>query len=408
MLRRMRRNILGFAPSMSLAAILSATAPSVDRPGTSRAQLVFAAQTLVEYQARQAIQAGAEQIFVLVDAVTPFLSRMVDRFAESGAQLYLIRDMTGLIRQLPRESDVLLFADGAVIDPRYVAQLARAEGNALLVAPDDSTTAHLERLDAQHRWAGLARVSPATLFNTLDLIGDWDVVLTLVRAVTQSAPHRVAIAASDISEGRVALVDRQEMADPVGKSLVAAPVGSNAGAELYLLQWPARIIATKLLRMQVSAMHIALAALGVAAAGLLAIIPQWTILSLVLLLGALGIDRVARQLAAMGQHDALGGPAIWALPLLVSLGLFWQGAAHGAVSNGLHLGLVAFVSAVLADRQRDVALPPWGWMTPGSALCLLLLGTIAGQFGGALALAALLGVASLAAMLLMGGRRSAV
>lgn len=386
---------------MSLAAILSATAPSSDRPGVLRAQLVFAAQTLIEYQAHQAIRAGANQIFVMIEAVTPFFSRMVDRFAEAGVSVYLIRDMSGLVHQLPRESDILLFADGAVIDQKYVAELGQAEGNALLLAEDDGTTAHMERVDAASRWAGLARVSPVTLFNTLDLIGDWDVVLTLMRAAVQNNPKRVTITTSDIAEGRVALVDRQDMADLVGKSLASASWNNWVGAEHYLLQGPVKLLATPLLRMQVPAAHIALAALGVAALGALAIVPGWTLAALALLLLALMADLLSRQLAAMGQQSPLGKRALWLLPMMISLAVLALGWRYGRVSDSLYLGTIIMVSVLLLERRSASGLPRWAWMTPGSALILLLLGALVGQFAGALVLAALLGVFSLAAMLLI-------
>lgn len=391
---------------MPLAAILSAMAPSSDRPGVLRAQIVFAAQTLIEYQARQAMQAGANQIFVMVEAVTPSLSRMVDQFAATGVQVHLIRDMPSLVRQLPRESDVLLVADGAVIDQAYVAQVGKAEGNALLVAQDDTGTAHLERVDAQHRWAGLARVSPRTLFNTLDLIGDWDVVLTLMRAVVQSVPQRVVVEPADIAEGRVALVERQDTADLIGRALVAVPVGGSAGAEHYLLQRPARMAATHLLRMQISAAHIGIGALAIAALGLLAIVPGWTILALLLMLIALAVDMVARQVAAMGQHGVNSALTALALPVMLSLGMVWLGARQGDWSSGLHLAILSLAAVMLMRRGRISGLPLWAWMTPGSALLLLLGGAIVGQFGAALALAALLGLLSLVAMLLRDSRQS--
>lgn len=386
---------------MPLAAILSAIAPSSDRPGVPRAQIVFAAQTLIEYQARQAIQAGASQIYVMVDAVTPFLSRLVDQFATSGAQLHLIRDMPSLVRQLPRESDVLLFADGAVIDQTYVAQLGKAEGNALLVVQDDSTTAHLERVDAQHRWAGLARVAPRTLFNTFDLIGDWDVVLTLMRAVVQSAPQRILVELADMAEGRVALVERQEMANLIGRALATAPMGSCAGAEYYLLQRPARRVATHLLRLQLTAGHIGLGALALAGLGLLASVPGWTVLALLLLLLALAVDMVARQVATMGQHSARTPPMMLALPALLSLGIFLLGWRQGSVTDGLHLAIMTLVVAILTGRERTSRMPIWSWVTHGTALFLLLGGAIFGGFGAALTLASLLALLSLVAMLLM-------
>lgn len=386
---------------LSLAAILSATAPSADRPGVPRAQIVFAAQTLIEYQARQAVQAGARQIFIMVEGVTPFLSRTVDRFAEEGVRVHLIRDMASLMRQLPREGDVLLFADGAVIDPKYVAEMGRAEGNALLVAADEAATSHLERVDAAHRWAGLARVSAHTLFNTLDLIGDWDVVLTLMRAVVQNAPSRIVIAPADLAEGRVALIDRQDVADLLGKSLVAMPARGSAGAERVVLQWLAHSMATRLLRMQISATHIALGAIAVAVLGLVCVTAGWTIPALLLLFVALGVDMVSRQLGAVGQWDALSNPMALAVALVVSLGIVGLGAQHEAWSNGLHLGIITLATAYLAGVRRLSRLPMWAWMTPGSAVLILMMGAMGGQFGAALGLAALLGMLSLVAMLLL-------
>lgn len=381
-------------------------APSSDRPGVPRAQIVFAAQTLIEYQARQAIQAGASQIYVMVEAVTPFFSRMVDQFAASGAQVHLIRDMPSLVRQLPRESDVLLFADGAIVAQSYVAQIGGAEGNALLVAQDDPATAHLERVDAQVRWAGLARVSPRTLFNTLDLIGDWDVALTLMRAVVQSAPQRVMVDPADMAEGRVALIERQDMADLVGRSLAAAPVAGSAGAEHYLLQAPARRVATHLLRLQISAAQIRFGALAVGGVGLLAIVPGWTTLSLLLLIAALAVDMVARQIAALGQHDESAPLVAFALPLLLAFGMIGLGARQGDWSNGLHLAILSLAAVMLARRGRRAELPLWAWVTPGTALALLLCGALIGQFGAALSFSALLALLSIVAMLLKDGKSS--
>lgn len=386
---------------MSLAAILSATAPSSDRPGISRAQLVFAAQTLIEYQAHQAVQAGATQIFVLIEAVTPFFSRLVDRFTDKGVTVHLIRDMTSLVRLLPRESDIMLFADGAVVEQAYVAELAQASGNALLVVEDDATTAHMERVDALHRWAGLARVSPTTMFNTLDLIGDWDVVLTLMRAAVQNNPRRVLVASAAIAEGRVALVDRQDMADLVGRALSSAPLSNSAGAEHYLLHRPVSLMVTPLLRMQLAASHVALAALGVAALGVLAVYPGWTVVPLLLLLVALMIHMLSARLATIGQQNASGAGPDWLVPLLIAMGICGMGWLHDGFSDAVYLGIITLVSAHLAGRRGISGPPLWAWMTPGTALLLLLAGALIGEFGGALVLTILLGICSLAAMALM-------
>lgn len=389
---------------MPLAAIMSATAPSSDRPDLPRAQIVFAAQTLIEYQARQAIKAGATHLLIMVDAVTPVLSRLVDRLAGESVQVHLIRDMPGLVRQLPRDGDVLLFADGMVIDQKYLADLAATPGNAVLVVGDDAATAHLERVDSLHRWAGVARVSSFTLFNTLDLIGDWDLVLTLLRAVVQADARRVLVAPTDVVEGRVALVDRQATADLIGGALsVPGGVGDDvAGAERYLLQPIGRLIATHLLRMQVPARQMEWSATGVAALGLLTVAIGWSAIALILFLVALTLQMVSRQLAGLGHHAAADALPALVPAAVVSLGIAWLGTQHNVGSDGLHLGILTLVTVAALKRKGTQTLPAWALMTPGSAVLILLVGLLLGSFAYAMSAAALLAILSLASLLLLG------
>lgn len=369
-----------------------------------RAQIVFAAQTLIEYQARQAIKAGATCLLIMVDAVTPVLSRLVDRLTGENIQVHLIRDMPGLVRQLPRDGDVLLFADGMVVDQKYLAELASTPGNALLVVGDDAATAHLERVDAVHRWAGVARISPPTLFNTLDLIGDWDLVLTLLRAVVQADARRVDIAPTDVVEGRVALVERQATADLIAGAL-SMPGGTGddvAGAEHYLLQPLGRQIATHLLRMQVPAAQMEWSATGMATLGLVAVAFGWATAALILFLAALTLQTVSRQLATLGHHGLTGTLPALAPAAIVSLGIAWLGTQNGVGSDGLHLGILTLVTVAALKRKGLQTLPDWALMTPGTAVLILLLGLLVGSFAHAVSAAALLGLLSLAALLLVG------
>ncbi len=388
---------------MPLAAILCATAPSADRPEILCGQIIFAAQTLIEYQARQATGAGARELFIMVEAVTPQLSRLVDRLIADGIQVHLIRDMPALMRQLPRNSDILLFADGMVVDQAHVRDLASVEGNGLLLVEDSGTTSHLERVDSHYRWAGVARVTPQTLFNTLDLIGDWDLVLTLLRATVQAQPRRIIIPQTEVAEGRVALIDRQETADLVARALVAPMKGDGveAGAERYILGPAARLVAPRLLRLQIPPRHLMLSAAAIALLGLAVLVPGWTMLALLLFLAALTTNLVAGQIAAMGRM-AVPGNLMRLLPDgLVLIGVAWIGMSIDMHADGLHLALLSAITAVMLLKGGHLALPPWAYATPGSAVLLLLAGCLAGLLPAALSLAAILAIASLAAMLLL-------
>ena len=156
---------------MSFAAILSASRASGDSSGGQttagqRASLYFAGQTLVEYQARQAAQAGADRIMILVSVITPALSQAVDRLSADGIAVALVRDMVSMVRDAPRDADVLLVADGAIVSQTHFEAMASAEGNALLVTDDSRASTPFERIDAGQRWAGLARRSTGAIGST--------------------------------------------------------------------------------------------------------------------------------------------------------------------------------------------------------------------------------------------------
>src|SRR3546814_8234859 len=86
---------------MTFAAILSASRAGGDSAGSLRASLHFAGQTLVEYQARQAVRAGADRVMILVSVITPALSQAVDRLSADGIAVALVRDMVSMVRDAP-------------------------------------------------------------------------------------------------------------------------------------------------------------------------------------------------------------------------------------------------------------------------------------------------------------------
>jgi len=293
---------------MSFAAILSASRASGDSSGGQttagqRASLYFAGQTLVEYQARQAAQAGADRIMILVSVITPALSQAVDRLSADGIAVALVRDMVSMVRDAPRDADVLLVADGAIVSQTHFEAMASAEGNALLVTDDSRASTPFERIDAGQRWAGLARISPTLLFGTLDMIGDWDLSLTLVRAAVQKGARRVTVAQDDLLEGRVALIETQQQADLVAQAVTAAGASSaraRGGVEHYLLSPLARMISPALMRMQVPAMQVRIAAIALAAIALVPVELLWT------LTGTHGLAGICHAITGADRHRVGG------------------------------------------------------------------------------------------------------
>jgi len=333
---------------MTFAAILSASRASGDSPAALRATLHFAGQTLVEYQARQAVRAGADRIMILVSA--------------DGIAVALIRDMVSMVRDAPRDADVLLVADGAVVAQGHYDALAGQAGNALLVTDDSRASAPFERIDAGQRWAGLARINPALLFGTLDMIGDWDLALTLVRSAVQGGAVRITVPQDDLLEGRVALVDGQEQADLAAQAVMSTGTrsgsSSRGGIEHYLFGPLARLLGPALMRSQVPAMQVRIGSIALAGIALMPL--------------------------------ELGWPGTGLRLLLL--------AGSGMVPNYLAL-LLGIIT--LADRwRRTGAARAWMIFTPGTALLVLLLALLTGAEALGFDVAMLAAIGSIGAIIL--------
>jgi hypothetical protein len=276
------------------------------------------------------------------------------------------------VRDAPRDADVLLIADGAIIAQGHVDSLGKAEGDALLVTDDSRASAPFERIDAGQRWAGIARLSPALLFGTIDMIGDWDLALTLVRAAVQKGVRRITVPQDDLLEGRVALVESQEQADLVAQAVtsVGAARGRTRGGIEHLLLAPlARLISPTMMRMQVPAMQVRIAAMALAAIALVPIELQWTLTGFALLLLALLLAETSDRLDELALRPPPMGWLAFVTPGMALVALLLVGGNSQATDLVLLLAIVTVADRwLLTGRARS-----WMIVTPGSALLLLLL-----------------------------------
>lgn len=392
---------------MPFAAVICASHGASDLTGTAvdglRATLNFAGNTLVEYQVRQAREAGAGQIMILVGAVTQPLSRAVDRLAAEGVPVKLVRDMVTLVREVPRDRDMLLVADGAIVAQRHYDMIAHTAGNAVLVAEDSRATAGFERIDAAQRWAGLLRVDPELLFGTLDMLGDWDLELTLLRAAVQAGATRFAVPQEDILEGQVALVERQDAADLVAQALLGrsrAKQDARGGAEHYLLGRAAARIAPMLLRTQVPALQVRIGAMALSAIGVVAGLLAWPAFGLALMLLALILSLSADQLVQLARRSGHDDSAAFIAPAIILLGIALLAGEAERQMEGICLALLLAI-LFLAERWRRLPpMRPWTIFTPGSALLLLFAFALIGRLSFGISLAVLCAIASVGRALL--------
>lgn len=374
---------------MPFAAVISASATIGHDEEQLRATLVFAGQTLVEYQARQASEAGAGHISIHVGAITPALTRSVDRLVADGINVSLVRSPSELRQTVPPDTGILLIGDGVIASQSCYEELVRRASPALLVVNDHVTDPPFERIDAQHRWGGLALLGPRQLaeaLETLDMLADWDLQSVLLRHAVQSSPERVLVSDEALFKGDVALIANQAAADTAEAHFLPAPVRSGSGegwVEHYLLQPVAGPLAATVLRQQVDVGLIRVGAFVAAAVGLIVAAYGLTWPALFMFLMALmaeklacGIAKVARRPDSKGWRDALV-PVLAILGLAV-LGAHWTIGTLGGDLAGIHLAAAVLIVEAAVRREKTVGLNPWLVCSLPTALALLLVFRFAG------------------------------
>ena len=91
-----------------LAGLIFATDDADDRPDALAATLPFGGMTLIEYQARLLIAAGASQIIILVSRLTPELLGAVARIGKRGVTVDAVRHASEAAEKLHPLARVLM------------------------------------------------------------------------------------------------------------------------------------------------------------------------------------------------------------------------------------------------------------------------------------------------------------
>lgn len=376
---------------MTLVALLMA------RGGTPlRALLPIAGQTLLEYQARQATAAGAAECAVVVDAVTPDLAAAVDRLQRDSIRVTLIRDLPSLGRLVSLDDRVLIMGEGHVLPTERLRELAALTPPIIMSLPATPETRDFERIDGDGMWAGAALSDGALLLSTIDMLGEWDLCLTILRRLVQEGAQRMICDVGAVMDGSVAIV-RDAASASAAQAVLARRLGTDGdrqGLDDVLLGRAAGVLARAATRRGLAAEQLRAVALGCIAVGSL-FMATWNIaagaaLALAGLLAAHVGVRVKRTLRLTDTRDLSQS---WPVAMIL-IALFFVGWRVGGGSPLSLLGsamvpaLVAL--APLASKSAGSRRPPfWMLIGPASATAALLLGALLAVPAAALALVGL-------------------
>lgn len=382
-----------------LAGLIFATEDAEGRGDLLAATLPFGGMTLIEYQARLMIAAGAAHLVVAVGRVTPALLGAVARIARRGVPVDVVRSAEEAATKLHPLARVLVFADALVTTDTVALSMAGETPDALLVTSEDSGPAAVERVDSGHQWAGVALVSANRVADIAAMPRDYDFQSTLLRVAVQTGAGQVALPAGARRAGHGVERDSAAMAARSNGVLIALANQRIGWADRYVFTPITRIVLPWLVSRSVpdwgmvaGGIFFALVSLAlvgfdfVAAGGGVApvAVAFWSCGAL--LSGLRGNERLARAQEI----------AIFAFTMVLALFLGVRDAIDGARWVGPALAVALIGTAAIAERV-PVRRPPWACGAPLYVL-LLALAALCGQVAIGLAVSATVALVTLAAL----------
>lgn len=264
---------------MAIAALIAAYHEAEATATGLRALLPMAGRTLLEYQVRRAVGAGARHCVILVERVPAALNEALDRLRRDGIAVEIARTPSDAADRFHPEETIILIADGLIAAPPCFDALAAQRPPAVLVVPDIAENEVFERVDAQWRWAGLALTDAATLADTAAMLGDWDLQSTLMRRIVQSNPRKI----SPVGEGETAdprativIAETEDASRLAGKTdFVGGPPIGTSWIERSVLGPIAALLAPLLIDRPIEPNWLRIAASALAAGGAAAFFFGW-------------------------------------------------------------------------------------------------------------------------------------
>lgn len=335
---------------MALGALIGAY--QEDDAGGLRALLPLAGRTLIEYQARCLSAAGAAPIVVLVERVPVSLNDAFERLRGEGISVVAVSEGNEAASRFEAGSQLIMLADGIVPDMDDLGRLLEEGDGAIVTVPDDEAHAGFERIDASHRWAGLAKVDASMLGATAAMLGDWDLQSTLLRRSVQGGARLLP---SSTGEGRGPFLAENEAATTgyERRLIVASRSAREDAVSRYLLPVVEEFATERLMETRVRPALLLQLAIGMTLAAAFCFTRGWHWGAMLLLLLATPLDLVAQRLATLRLKPL--SPAmtsrrlLWPSAGLALLALGWFESRHG---SGWGAMMAALSATAFAEAGR--------------------------------------------------------
>lgn len=160
---------------------------------------------------------GCERIICLAERDSEPLQDLREAVENEGLEFQLVRGPLPLARLLSADQELLVIADGLVIDRERLSQIFTEQRGVAALPAEQGIAAGFERIDADHAWGGVLLTRARIAEQLAEMPPDSDTISLLLRLALQSGARLVEVSAEVLESGewllardRAALARREE------------------------------------------------------------------------------------------------------------------------------------------------------------------------------------------------------
>ncbi len=346
-----------------------------------RAFLAVGGQSVARQQIGLMLELGCERIIVLAQVIGAVILQLQQLVEPRGVQFHAISSARALSGLVTVADELIVLADGLLADPREAVRLLELGPGVVVQSAEAGVSAGFERLDLNLASGGAMRLPGRLIERLTELPGDADPVAALTRLALQAElPQRMLAKDNGPALGWVLVRDDAE-ALALEPSWLAArmPRQIDTTPATWFSALLARKLGPALLHMRRGSISLLLAALALAALGLVSGWLGWQVFGLVLC--AIGvIVRQTGDVLETVERNALCLPppryAIspiygWALDLILVLLAGWGTSVHAEISMLGQMFAPAMVVLTARLSQRILRTRWRGWFGDRAVIALV-------------------------------------
>jgi hypothetical protein len=150
-------------------------------------------QSVVEAQVRMGLAAGCNAFIYYCESPDALESQAVAKLQRQGVAVDIVKTIEELVQALAYDKQIYVLGHGVIGDPVLLLSSSQITEDYLLTLTDAEELQEFERIDAESRWTGIARLSATLVQQAVQEHPEWELDSVVLRAALEKGVDRYRV-----------------------------------------------------------------------------------------------------------------------------------------------------------------------------------------------------------------------